>query len=455
MSTSVYYDPGKNTAARRLIESHAESTLIEGPAGTGKTTAMLWKCHLRAARYPGSRVLLVRKTRRSLTQSALVTFETSVLNEDWRKTLQTLRLKRSHRDSYNYPNGSEIVLAGLDAPERIMSTDYDLISVFEATETLESDYEMLVTRLRHGRVPWQQIQLDCNPSAPTHWLNRRASADGMERLVSRHEDNPLLYSAADRAWTPAGRNYLRKLETLTGPRLQRLRYGRWAAAEGLVYDGFDPAIHIVPAFAVPADWRRFWSVDFGTVHPFVAQLWAVDLDGRMFMTYEIYATGKLVSDHAETMRKIAPPNAVETCVCDHQLQEQAMLRDAGYHCTPARKSDKTAGIQAVQARLRTAIDGRPRLFFVVDACRDRDESLYIAHKPICTIDEFDSYTWRKKADGSAIEETIRVGDDGMDAMRYAVTYAGESCGEPGAVYLPGREFRVMVRSKEGRASAWL
>lgn len=109
-----------------------------------------------------------------------------------------------------------------------------MIYVQEATKLFEEDWEALTTRLRNGVMSYQQLIAECNPSAPTHWLKRRSDRGDVLMLESRHEDNP--------ACTPA---YLATLDKLTGVRKLRLRYGKWAAAEGLVYEDWNRDIHLV------------------------------------------------------------------------------------------------------------------------------------------------------------------------------------------------------------------
>src|SRR5579864_8274647 len=131
-----------------LISSRAPEIMLSGPAGTGKTLAAVYKLHRVAAKYPGARCLVVRKTRESLTQSVLVTFENNVLSPQWFARIAQ-GCQRRVRQSYVYPNGSEIVVGGLDKPSKVMSTEFDLILVNQAEETLESDWESLSSRLRN------------------------------------------------------------------------------------------------------------------------------------------------------------------------------------------------------------------------------------------------------------------------------------------------------------------
>jgi hypothetical protein len=229
-------------AALALMNCRAPEVVIAGPAGTGKSRAVLEKLHICAQNYPGMRGLIVRKTRESLTESALVTFEEKVLPEG---SSIALGPQRRLRQAYHYPNGSEIVIGGMDKPSKVMSTEFDFIYPQEAIELSEHDWESLTTRLRNGVMPYQQIVGDTNPDAPTHWLKRRADRGATVFLESRHEDNPVLWDGRRADWTDIGSVYIEKLDALTGARKPRLRFGKWVQAEGVVYEGWDRAIHLI------------------------------------------------------------------------------------------------------------------------------------------------------------------------------------------------------------------
>ena len=165
-----------------LWRSRASEVLVPGPAGTGKTRGILEKVHLYLMNHPGSRGLIVRKTRASMTESVLVTFETAVVGGS---EANINNQSRRSRWAYEYANGSVLVVGGLDNPDRIMSTEYDIVAAFEATELSEHDWELLTTRLRNSAGPYHQAIADCNPTAPTHWLKRRADrTDGRVRLAA-------------------------------------------------------------------------------------------------------------------------------------------------------------------------------------------------------------------------------------------------------------------------------
>lgn len=406
-------------AALSVFYSRAPELLMSGAAGTGKSRAILEKLHFCASKWPGMRGLIVRKTRASLSESGLVTFEEKVLPVGSKIRGNTAR---RYRQVYEYPNGSEIVVAGMDDPNRIMSTEFDLACVLEATELTETDWESLTTRLRNFVLPFQQLLADCNPSSPRHWLKARADRGATLMLNSTHEDNPILFDRKTGQWTEQGRAYLRTLENLTGVRRLRLLKGVWAMAEGMVYgDVYDPSTHIVDRFDIPADWQRFLSIDFGFTNPFVCQWWAMDSDGRLYRYREIYQTRRLVEDHArEILGLMAGEPAPVAVVTDHDAEDRATLEKyLGVSTVPAIKS-VSDGVQAVAGRMKRADDGKARLFLLRDSLVSRDTELESRKLPACTEEEIEGYVWDEKRD-----LPVKQHDHGMDAMRYAVMWADE------------------------------
>lgn len=403
-------------AGAELWRCRAPEVLLSGPAGTGKSRACLEKAYACCLRWPGARGLIVRKTRASLTQSGLVTWEEKVLPEG---SPVAAGVRRDFRQSYRFPNGAEVVVGGMDNATRVMSTEYDWVYVQEATELEEAEWEALISRLRNGVMPFQQLMADCNPDAATHWLNQRCLAGSALQLESRHEDNPVLWDRAAGAWTAFGAQYIANLDRLTGARLQRLRYGRWAGAEGVVYEEWDPLVHVVKRRPVPHAWRRLWAVDFGYTHPFVWQNWAVDGDGRMLLTQEIYATGRLVEDLAkEILAATQGQPRPEVVVCDHDAEDRATLER--HLCLPTRGAQKaiSPGIQACKSRLARAGDGRARALLFEDCLRAPDPALRKRREPSQTREEFDRYAWDLTVKKG--ERPVDRFNHGLDAWRYAV-----------------------------------
>jgi len=405
-------------SAEEMLHAGDPEVLIAGPAGTGKTLACLYKLYIIAAALPGARLLMVRKTRASCTESILVTWETQVVPSG----SPILRgAQRMNRHSYRFPNGSEVVVGGMDNSDRIMSTEYDLIYVAEATELSEEDWDKLTTRLgRRTLLAYHQILGDCNPNSPTHWLKQRCDRGACRMVHSTHQDNPLLYADGD--WTDVGRSYLDRLSNLAGARRERLLYGRWVAAEGVVYDEWEPATHLVKRFAIPVHWTKVCAIDFGYTNPFVCLWGALDEDKRLYIYRYIYMSRRLVEDHARQIQALTMSEKISAIVADHDAEDAATLKRYGVPCRPARKEIRT-GIELVQQRLRRQPDGRPRLFVLEDSLAEVDHDLVEAGDPWTMEQEFDMYIWPTPTPSGVLREVpVDRHNHAMDALRYMVRW---------------------------------
>jgi hypothetical protein len=459
MTTALVHRYVPRGAALDAFHRRDPEILLAGPAGTGKSRACLEKLHLLALSNPGMRGLMVRKTGVSLTASGLVTYREQVAAEAVAAGIVVwYGGSQQEAAQYRFSNGSSITVGGMDRPSKIMSTEYDVAYVQEATELVREDWEAISTRLRYGRLSFQQLLADCNPDRPDHWLKRRCDERATLMLHSKHRDNPRLYDDTGRL-TEYGAAYMGRLDALTGVRRLRLRDGLWVAAEGMIYaDEWDEATHLVDRFPIPDDWPRYWSVDFGYTHPFVCQRWAEDPDGRLIRYGERFMTRRTVDEHAAGILAVVSrpdpeyrhPDGEErlahhgriwvepkprAVVCDHDAEGRAQLRKhLGLATTPAVKK-VSEGIQAVQKRLRVAGDGRPRLLLMRDSL-DHAPDLLLAEveRPTCTEQEVPGYVWAVRPGGNLKEEPVKELDDGCDALRYLVAHR-DLRGRPGVRFL--------------------
>jgi len=417
----IRYNP--RGSARDIFKMRDPELILSGPAGTGKSRSIIEKLHLAALKYPNARILMLRKTRRSLTESGMVTYWEKI-----RPDLDGVQWKPSMQQ-YQYPNGAIIAVGGLDKPSKIMSSEWDIIYCQECTELNENDWEACKIRLRNGILPYQQLLGDCNPDSSQHWILLRANAGRLVMLESKHEDNPVLFNEQGNR-TLEGDRYLSILESLTGVRLARYRYGIWASSEGMVYQNeWSRANNLIDRFTIPRTWARYLSIDMGYTNPFVCQWFAQDEDGRLYRYREIYKTQTLVEDHAKQIAlssgwlHLLPKNhpnhrdrpaenadpLPRAIIVDHDPEDYRTLeRYLGLYTTPAKKS-VSDGIQAVATRLRPAGDGKPRLFFLRDSLVERDQNLAARKKPTCFEEEIESYVFKQGSDGSK-EEPVKEND---------------------------------------------
>lgn len=429
--------------AMDLMRCRDIEVCLDGPAGTGKTMAALNKIHLALWKYPGARALVARKTNTALAGSAMQTFRNEILDPaegviyfGGSKVKPAAFLYPNGPDpTHPYVGGSEMVVNGLDKPEKVKSTAFDLAYINEATECTIADAEFVRSRLRNGKMPYQQLVMDVNPDAPTHWLNLRMNEGRATRIISRHVDNPRYWNAAQGSWTPEGDYYVNTiLDGLTGVRRLRLKDGLWVAAEGMIYeDAWNRQVNEIARFDIPAAWPRYLAIDFGYTNPFVCQWWAEDGDGRLYMYREIYMSRMLVEDvskdilkemgyelkHGRPVRFRDNAEPLPRAIyADHDAEDRATAeKHLGMSIRPANKA-VGMGIQQTASRMRVAGDGKPRLFILRDALVRRDPVLSEAHKPTSTIEEVEGYVWDMGSGRRKGEDPVKKDDHGCDAMRY-------------------------------------
>ena len=222
-------------------------------------------------------------------------------------------------------------------------------------------------------------------------------------------------------------------------RKHRLAGCIWAAAEGVIYENWNPAVHISERRKLPREWTRLWGIDFGFTNPFVWQMWAIDPDGRLILEKEIYRTQRIVADHAQQILDVVTSKLKRVVVngkidpgqsewiyprplkiiCDHDAEDRATLeRELGMGTTPATKT-VSDGIQAMMQRLEVTPDGRARLEVCRTSLVDRDESVADRGLPLGFIGEIPGYVWEPSPDGKPNKDRpLKLNDHSMDTARY-------------------------------------
>jgi phage terminase large subunit len=387
----------------------ASTLLLTGAAGGGKSRLAAEKINTYLEKYPGAAGLVLRKAREYCKKSVVPFLRHTVIGQDARY----VEFKKSD-GLFQYANGSVLYIGGMKDQgqrEAIRSIGQegalDIAWLEEANAFTVEDYEEVLPRMRGKAAKWSQVILTTNPDDSYHWINTRLIQGGEASVYySSYRQNPHL-----------PQSYFDTMDKLTGIRRQRLRDGKWVRAEGVVYDVFEPKIHVVD----PPDLRGRYlaAVDWGFTNPGVIQVWFVDGDGRLFLVEEIYQTGKLISWWVGQAKRLQAQYGIETFVCDPaepgNIEE---FRAANLIATGA-DNRITLGIQKVKARLTAAADGRPRLYLCRGATRDLDQGLVSAYKPASTEQEFGSYVWPKGVDGKPVKEKpVDEHNHGLDCVRY-------------------------------------
>lgn len=345
--------------------------------------------------------MILRKTRESLPNSTILFFEQEILGPH--SAVQHIASKRR----FVYPNGSILSYGGMNDEkqrEQVRSIGQrggvDIVWFEEANKFVEDDYNEILARMRGTAAPWTQIILTTNPDSPAHWIYKRLILGGEAAVYSS--------GARDNPYNPS--TYLGSLDKLTGVLRDRLVLGLWKQAEGVIYSDFDPQIHVIDRFDIPADWPRFMAIDFGFNNPFVCLWAAIDNDDRIYVYREWYQSETLVEDHARQITALTGSERISEAWSDHDAEDRATLERYRVRTQPAIK-DVLPGIEAVQRRLRIAGDGHPRLFFFRDLAVATDANLVSQKRPTTILEEITLYVWQAARGGAQSKDVPVKADD--------------------------------------------
>ena len=94
------------------------------------------------------------------------------------------------------------------------------------------------------------------------------------------------------------KDYIKRLENLDEKNKKALLYGDWDIFDGLYFEEFKRDIHVCKPFEIPADWRKYRTIDYGL--DCFASLWiAVNSLGECYVYREFAQSDMVISDAAK------------------------------------------------------------------------------------------------------------------------------------------------------------
>lgn len=175
------------------------------------------------------------------------------------------------------------------------------------------------------------------------------------------------------------------------------------------------------AWPAPDQWRRFAAIDFGYNNPTAIVLAVEDpFTDRLYVYMVYYSSGVRASEWGRRMARLLPRLSAQPWA-DHDSFARAEFEAEGMPTIPARKSDVSAGLEAVSRALMDRKDGVPGLIFVSDP-----ESLdpYFGRTDTKVLqDEIDNYHYKAHVEGrpDPKDQPVKEGDHACDGLRYLVT----------------------------------
>lgn len=405
LMTAHNITPLLNPNHKELFQSKDFEMLVYGGAGGGKSYSIADKFLLLGANSPVKiKAGFVRKTLPSLKKTVLSIFQERA--EEFK-----IPFKFNQQDMTGWVGNLEILFLSChnkDAIDRIKGlTNMSFFWCNELPELLESDYELILTRVRGGKSKFQQVIGDFNPIGTHSWVHKRwfeGSNGGAKPKILWYN---VLQNHPDFLATEGAKAYVKRMKATKDRNYNFYKVyflGEWGELEGLIYNW-----DIVSKKSIPNSFDEiFYGGDFGfSVDPAALV--------RIYRKADHYWLEELLYE-----KELTNPDIAARITGNVDIKPMA---DPMYWDSAEPKSIRELIQKGVYAK--EAIKGPDSVRAGIDFLKT--QKIHILEDSTHIIQEHNSYVWKTDKDGNALNEPLKMFDHSMDAIRYGIyTHVGHA-----------------------------
>lgn len=403
-----------------------DGIIADGAIRSGKTVSMSLSFVMWAmSTFNGQNFAMCGKTIGSFRRNVLFWLKLMIKSRGYsvidRRADNLIIIRKGDTENYFY------IFGGKDERSQDLIQGITLAGVFfdEVALMPESFVNQATGRCS---VEGSKFWFNCNPDGPYHWfkvnwIDKSTGYLGKERVeqirkkAAEEEKDPglkeilYLHFTMDDNLSLSEEIKARYRSMYIGVFFKRYILGLWAAAEGVIYDMFDPEKHvknIKEFFQILVNGNRYVSCDYGTQNATVFLLWNKGIDGKWYCIREYYYSGrdkgkqKTDAEYADDLKKWLDGTRIKAMIVDPSAASFiAELRKRGYKVIKA-NNDVLDGIRLVGMLLNL------EMLIFSSSCTE-------------TIKEFASYIWDDKAAEHGEDKPVKQHDHGCDAVRYFVS----------------------------------
>lgn len=342
----------------------------------------------------------------------------------WREALkfippELIRNKEKHKLLIELENGHILEFKGAEDPDKLRGVglcwvgidEYGLMRPEVWTEVLRA----MLLQSRGGAMFIGTPGADGSPAF--HELYLRGQQDGKEwkSWNGKTEDNTTI---------PGIKEEIEAARRDMPPDIFKREFeADFSSAAGLVYDNFKHAVHVIPRYEPQGSDFIVGSIDPGLHNPTAALLTAWDKDGVGRVFAEYYVEGKLATENAIAIAKMAKPYKIAYWVIDRSATRRdpasgmtviGKYRDGfkeawSYDAAPIISAPNDPG------SVWAGIDETKKLFqqkklFIVNQC----------HKTIWELGRYIMYRRKHFVEKNEEEKPRKLHDHAMDCLKNAI-----------------------------------
>ena len=362
------------------LESKAFELFFGGARGGGKSDYLLADFTKNLSYGSAHRGVIFRRTNPELEELLRRAREIyPAMGAEWKEKDRT----------WTFPGGASLKLRYLERDQdvhRYQGHQYSWIAFDELTNwKSDAPYVYTLSCARSAEGVPVRVRSAGNPGSVGHaWVKGRF-IDGKEPYkIYRCEETGLTQQfvpalLSDNKMLDEGDpEYRQRLELLPDHLKRAYLYGDWDIFAGQVFEEWRHDKHVTRPFAIPAEWQRWCSMDWGYAKPFSIGWWAKSGDGLMIRYREWYGCDKekrntgIKMSSTEVAKKaweLSAVDGVTTMVADpavwSKVDDTPSIADifgaAGFTMVKA-NNDRISGLQRMHDLMSTnGDDGKPML----------------------------------------------------------------------------------------------
>lgn len=397
-----------------LMTNKDRWVFLMGGAGSGKSVFVAQKILIRVLKAASEgrihNFLCLRKTQVAARKSIFKLF--CELISEWGLASKA---KINKTDMTISLFGSELIITGMDDPEKIKSIQgITGIWLEEVTQFTEDDFNQLDLRLRGVLLDYKQVICSFNPIDEAHWIRQKLFGDELQakieagqKIVRRKytalvdgEEISFYMSVMHSVYRDneyIDKTYKAQLESLAARDKNFYNIyclGMWGSLKGLIFDRWEKTTYWPTQ---PDD--HIFGLDFG---------FSIDPSGGVEIAFEgnnlylreiLYETG--LTNPAIAARMLPLTGYVPVIADSAEPKSIVELRQNGMTVIPAVKGPDSIlyGIQTI-----------------------KQYNIWILEDSENLIKEFSSYKWAENKSGDLLGKPVDYLNHLIDAVRYGVTH---------------------------------
>ncbi len=291
--------------------------------------------------------------------------------------------KNHNKTEHTYSIGSNLFrFFGLDQEQKVRGRKRDLLFINEANELVDDDFKQLNQRTSYMTI------IDYNPSTEFGWYYDIQERKDVIVFHSTYKDNPFLQARI--------KNQIEQYKYTDENYWRVFGLGLRGVSKTTIFSNWD----LIDEFK--GEGELLFGMDFGYNHP--SALVRVKYDGKNIIIDELLYKSELTSDmlvrELERLRDKGYLTNQDHIIGDSSRPEMIQeIHKAGFNIHPTKKGQKS-----VLRNINFA----------------KKHKIFITKHSVNLIKEIKSYQWKVDKEGRILDEPVKLNDDLIDSIFYAL-----------------------------------